>query len=177
MQFCEADKLILGICNGFQVLLKSGILLTEDSRGPVATLTWNDSGKFEDRWVALDVASPSCVFLAGVERLCLPVAHAEGKFVPRDAAALGRLDAAGQLVLRYRHQDKDSTAVVPYPDNPNGSVANVAGVCAPSGRVLGLMPHPERFIDAMHHPQWTRQRASGDGAGLRIFHNAVSYFR
>ena len=176
-RFREADKLILGICNGFQVLLKSGILLAEDADGPVATLTWNDSGKFEARWVTLGVCAASCVFLAGIDRLRLPVAHAEGKFVTRDAATLDQLRGGRQLVLQYRPVTGEDTDQVPYPSNPNGSVANAAGVCDPSGRVLGMMPHPERFIDTTHDPQWTRWRQGCVGDGLRIFENAVHYFR
>ena len=100
-QFKDAGKLILGICNGFQILIKSGVLLPDRADEPIATLTLNDSGKFEDRWVHLRVASPKCVFLQGIERMYLPVAHAEGKFVARDAATLAKLDTTGQLVLRY----------------------------------------------------------------------------
>ena len=100
--FKAAGKLILGICNGFQVIIKSGILLDDEPpHGPPATLTYNDSGKYEDRWVRLGVASEKCVFLRGIERMYLPVAHGEGKFIARDAAALARLEAAGQLALRY----------------------------------------------------------------------------
>jgi phosphoribosylformylglycinamidine synthase len=99
--FKDAGKLILGICNGFQILIKSGVLLPDRADEPIATLAFNESGKFEDRWVHLRVASPKCVFLAGIERMYLPVAHAEGKFVVREEATLRQLDTAGQLVLRY----------------------------------------------------------------------------
>jgi phosphoribosylformylglycinamidine synthase len=178
-EFKAAGKLILGICNGFQVLLKAGVLLDSDAeKGPAATLTFNDSGKFEDRWVELGVFASNCVFLAGIESMYLPVAHAEGKFVTRDEAMLEALDAAGRLVLRYRrlalHGDAD--AAVPYPDNPNGSMADTAGVCDASGRVLGLMPHPERHIDPTQHPRWTRGEARDPGDGLKVFQNAVGYF-
>ena len=103
--------------------------------------------------------------MAGIERMYLPVAHAEGKFIPRDDAVLRQLDAAGQLVLRYVHAD-----------NPNGSTADVAGVCDATGRVLGLMPHPERHIDPTQHPRWTRGQAGPVGDGLKVFQNAVGYF-
>ena len=110
----------------------------------------------------------------------LPVAHAEGKFVTRDRAVLDRLDAAGQLVLRYRPLSERTAAgadgQVPFPDNPNGSMANVAGVCDATGRVLGLMPHPERHIDRTHHPRWTRPETETTGDGLAVFVNAVEYF-
>jgi len=178
-EFKAAGKLILGICNGFQVLMKSGILLEPDAQnGPPATLTWNDSGKFEDRWVRLTVCGSKSVFLQGIDSMYLPVAHAEGKFVPRDEGALGSLESGGQLVLRYRSLsgDGDAARPIPYPDNPNGSVADTAGVCDATGRVLGLMPHPERHIDPTHHPRWTRGEAGEVGDGMRVFANAVAYF-
>ena len=173
-EFRAAGKLILGICNGFQVLIKSGVLLAEDERGAAATLTWNDSGRYEDRWVNLAVTGDRCVFLRGLERLHLPVAHAEGKFVARDADTLAALDRHGQLVLRYVGSQPGD--VVPYPENPNGAQANVAGICDETGRVLGLMPHPERHIDPTQHPQWTRRGPAAAGDGLALFRNAVAYF-
>lgn len=178
-QFKDAGKLILGICNGFQVLIKSGILLERDGDGPPATLTWNDSGQFEDRWVRLGVTGQQSVFLKGVEAMYLPVAHAEGKFVTRDPATLARLDSAGQLVLRYLPLNGNAGRgdVLTFPDNPNGSQANVAGVCDATGRVMGLMPHPERHIDPTQHPRWTRGEAGTVGDGLAMFRNAVEYFR
>lgn len=180
MEFKAAGKLILGICNGFQVLLKSGILIDSDyQNGPPGTLTWNDSGKFEDRWVRLRVSGSTSVFLDGIESMYLPVAHAEGKFVASGEEQLKQLDAAGQFVLRYRplseNDDSPANGTVPYPDNPNGSVDNVAGICDSTGRVLGLMPHPERHIDPTHHPRWTRGEASPVGDGMRMFANAVSF--
>jgi len=178
-QFKADGKLILGICNGLQVLMKSGILLLSDSqKGPPATLTWNDSGKFEDRWVRLNVCGDKSVFLKGIEAMYLPIAHAEGKFVPRDTEALGELESGGQLVLRYRPltDGASGSASAPYPDNPNGSVANTAGVSDTTGRVLGLMPHPERHIAPTHHPRWTRGEAGEVGDGMKVFTNAVEYF-
>ena len=195
-EFREAGKLILGICNGFQVLIKSGILLAADARHDsaathdpaatlTATLTCNDSGKFEDRWVQLESRPGPCVFLEGIETMFLPVAHAEGKFVTRDQDVLARLDAAGQLVLRYRPLGSQDplepqdpameNRAVPYPDNPNGSMGDVAGVCDATGRVLGLMPHPERHIERTQHPRWTRSETGRTGDGLRVFANAVAY--
>lgn len=106
----------------------------------------------------------------------LPVAHAEGKFVARDEETLGQLDSAGQLVLRYTSQQANGGGPVRFPDNPNGSQANVAGVCDSTGRVLGLMPHPERHIDPTQHPRWTRGEATSTGDGLKVFINAVAYF-
>ena len=164
-RFKAEGKLILGICNGFQVLMKSPVLLESNASGPAATLTLNDCGRYQDCWVRLEVAGTKSPFLAGIERMYLPVAHAEGKFVARDEPVLRDLDAAGQLVLRYVAED-----------NPNGSMSHVAGVCDASGRVLGLMPHPERHIDPTHHPRWTRGEAGPAGDGLQLFVNAVRYF-
>jgi phosphoribosylformylglycinamidine synthase subunit PurQ / glutaminase len=176
-KFKADGKLILGICNGFQVLMKSPVLLESDSdKGPAATLTLNDSGRYEDRWVRLETKSAKSVFLKGIERMYLPVAHAEGKFVARDEEALAHLDSAGQLALRYVSQQADGTGPVQFPDNPNGSQADVAGVCDSTGRVLGMMPHPERHIDPTQHPHWTRGEANSAGDGLQIFINAVRYF-
>jgi phosphoribosylformylglycinamidine synthase len=173
-EFRAAGKLILGICNGFQVLIKSGVLLAEDDRGSLATLTWNDSGRYEDRWVNLAAVGDKCVFLRGLQWLHLPVAHAEGKFVARDPGTLAALERSGQLVLRYI--GATASGPVPYPENPNGAQANVAGLCDDTGRVLGLMPHPERHIDPTQHPQWTRRGLAAEGDGLALFRNAVAYF-
>lgn len=174
--FKAANKLILGICNGFQILVKSGVLLPDRADEPLATLTLNDSGKYEDRWVNLRVASQKSIFLRGLDQLYLPIAHAEGKFVPCNEATLNQLESQGQLALRYTPETGETSATNwPYPINPNGAVRNVAGVCDETGHVLGLMPHPERFIDPTHHPRWTREKPA-IGAGLAIFRNAVSYF-
>ena len=186
--FRDAGQLILGICNGFQVLLKTNLLLAADDRGPTATLTLNDSGHFEARWVRLGVEPGNCVFLQGIREMELPVAHAEGKFVVRDPAVLESMEAAGRLVLRYepmadsgrqskiRDPRTEVSSTVPYPDNPNGAMGDVAGICDATGRVFGLMPHPERFVDPTQHPQWTRRPMSEAGDGLRVFQNAVRYF-
>jgi phosphoribosylformylglycinamidine synthase len=173
-EFKAAGKLILGICNGFQVLIKSGVLLADDAQGTPATLCLNESGRYLDRWVHLAAEGDKCVFLRGMHSLELPVAHAEGKFVARNEAELDRLARGGQLVLRY--VSPTGSAEVPFPANPNGSQANVAGICDETGRVLGLMPHPERNIDPTHHPQWTRRQDTAPGDGLRLFQNAVDYF-
>ena len=191
-KFREDGKLILGICNGFQVLIKSGLLLSDgekqqgkhdkDIAETAATLTWNDSGKFEDRWVHLKTTSDKSPLLAGVKRMFLPVAHAEGKFVAASADQLDALEASGQLVLRYCNPiendgiDEDDHAMVTFPENPNGSLRAVAGVCDKTGRVLGLMPHPERYIDRTHHPRWTREEGGAEGDGTAIFKNAVGFF-
>jgi phosphoribosylformylglycinamidine synthase I len=170
--FRDAGKLILGICNGFQVLLKTELLLPFDLNGPLATLAANESGQYIDRWVRLATSGSKCVFLSGIEEMELPIAHGEGKFVPRDEATLTKLRDNGQLVLRYAA----SKSPVPYPANPNGAIDDVAGICDATGRVFGLMPHPERFVDPTQHPTWTRGPAREVGEGLAVFRNAVRYF-
>ena len=176
-KFKDDGKLMLVICNGFQILMKSPVLLPLDQeKGPAATLTSNDSGKYEDRWVHLETRGSKCVFLEGIEQMYLPVAHAEGKFVARDENVLRQLDAAGQLVLQYVSVSNPGTSPVPFPENPNGAQADVAGVCDSTGRVLGLMPHPERHLDPIQHPRWTRGEAGEVGDGFQIFVNAVKYF-
>lgn len=178
-EFKQAGKLILGICNGFQILTKTDLLWDDAppraEGAPPATLTLNRSGKYEDRWVRLRVAGEQCVFLRGIESLYLPVAHAEGRFVARDGQTLQQLDAAGRFPLRYARLD-GRPGEVPYPENPNGAVAEIAGMCDGSGRVFGLMPHPERHLEPQHHPRWTRGEAGPVGDGLQLFRNAVEYF-
>ena len=170
-EFRAAGKLIMGICNGFQVLMKSGLLDTDDSAGPAASLCWNESGRYIDRWVRLQADSSKCVFLSGIEKLFLPIAHAEGQFVARDAETLAKFESVGQLALRYiPASDTDASF------NPNGSMGDVAGITDQSGRVFGMMPHPERHIDPTHHPQWTRLPEVKEGDGLQLFRNAVRYF-
>jgi phosphoribosylformylglycinamidine synthase len=179
--FREQGKLIIGICNGFQVLLKTNLLAPRDAGGATATLAFNDRSKFESRWVRLAAQPGNCVFLQGISAMELPVAHGEGKFVTRDAAAFNRIRAAGNLVLKYSAEQgtaapSDSAPVAPYPANPNGAMGDVAGICDETGRVFGLMPHPERFVDWTQHPRWTREPARTAGDGLRVFQNAVRYF-
>ncbi len=161
-RFRDRGGLILGICNGFQVLLQTGLLLSDAAGDRQATLAHNTSGRFIDRWVQLTNAGGPCLFLEGLAEFELPIAHAEGRFVTRSAADLAALEAAGQLPLRYAG------------GNPNGSQADVAGACDPSGRVFGLMPHPERFITATQHPAWHgRLDPEQAGVGLAMFINAV----
>jgi len=178
-EFHADGKLILGICNGFQILIKSGFLLQSDDEGLPATLTWNDSGRFVDCWVNLKTNNEKCVFLRDVEQMYLPIAHAEGKFVPRNDSVLDQLSSNDQLALKYCLPD-GTNGDVPYPHNPNGSTAHVAGVCDETGRIFGLMPHPERHIDPTHHPRWTRRektrREDGKGDGFTVFENAVGFF-
>ncbi|MBA7663963.1 Phosphoribosylformylglycinamidine synthase subunit PurQ [subsurface metagenome] len=169
-RFIKDGGLILGICNGFQVLVKAGILpRPANGSPPLLTLMTNDSGKFECRWVHLRVNKKSpCVFTRGIDSLYLPVAHAEGKVVA-DPQALPELD----VVLYYTDEDGNSNAGYPY--NPNGSVENIAGIGDTSGRIFALMPHPERYIRGTQHPQWTKQGAKQYGDGFQIFLNAVKW--
>jgi phosphoribosylformylglycinamidine synthase I len=172
-RFRDRGGLVLGICNGFQVLVRAGFL--PGGSAGTATLTFNDSGHFESRWVRLVSTPGLSPFLTDDEPIELPVAHGEGRFVVADAAALDSLTASGQVVLRYA--DEQGRPTQAYPANPNGSAGAVAGVCDPSGRVFGLMPHPERHVDPFHHPRWTRRGPAAEGDGLRIFRNAVAALR
>jgi len=172
-EFVKAGKLVLGICNGFQILVKAGLLPDPfDSDSSQLTLANNDSGKFEDRWIHLKVSSTKSEFLKMEEVIELPIAHGEGKFLPRDTDAMRRWEQGGQLVLRYVDPEGRDAG---YPWNPNGSAGAVAGICDPTGRVLGLMPLPERFQDAVNHPQWTRRNVKPDG--LKFFQNAREYVK
>jgi phosphoribosylformylglycinamidine synthase len=195
-EFHASGKLMLGICNGFQVLLKTGLMFEDPSGTPDATLTWNDHGRYEARWVTVEVESDRCVFLRGISSMYLPMAHAEGKFMARDAATLERIRHNGQLPLRYtvesvsrasarklvgaasasRSSAGHSDSPVPFPFNPSGSQEAVAGFCDPTGRAFGLMPHPERFVQPTQHPRWTRDGLQREGDGLQIFRNAVEFF-
>jgi phosphoribosylformylglycinamidine synthase len=177
-QFIADRKLIIGICNGFQVMVKMGILpLFDGEFVQEVTLTNNNSSRFENRWVTLAADPESrCVWTRGVDRLELPVRHGEGKFIPKDDAVLDRLRANGQVVFRYCLPD-GRPAQGQFPENPNGAVDDIAGICDPSGRVFGLMPHPEAYWDRTNHPQWTRRTLPEEGAGMQIFHNALEYAR
>lgn len=168
--FIEGGGLILGICNGFQVLVKTGFLPDPSrSKIPLVTLTNNDSGKFECRWTHLAVNKKSpCVFTQGMDRLYLPVAHGEGKLVALPGAL-----SDSNIVLYYTNEEGNTGAG--YPHNPNGSVRNIAGICDNSGHIFGLMPHPERHIRGTQHPQWTRLGIRKYGDGFGIFRNAVKY--
>jgi len=159
--FLGRGGVVLGICNGFQVLVKTGLLPGPAGRGQVVTLTHNATHRYEDRWVELEVPGDACAFLRKGERYFFPIAHAEGRLVADDAE-LDRLEAAGQVVLRYR-------------DNPNGSLRAIAGLCDATGRVLGLMPHPERHLEPWHHPHWTRAGLAAEPDGLRFFRSVVDF--
>jgi len=187
-RFIEDGKLILGICNGFQSLVNLGLLPGFDMnyRERRAALINNDSGNFIDTWVTLriDPSSP-CVFTRGMTRIELPVRHGEGKFYA-SAPDIDRLFAGNQVVVQYANQEGEA-AGGKWPMNPNGSLRDIAGICDPTGRIFGLMPHPEAFNHYTNHPDWTREkqdrsRRGGEGSGeegdgVRIFRNAVVYVR
>jgi len=187
-RFVTRDNLIIGICNGFQCLVNLGLLPAIDGdydRRSVALAT-NDCANYRDQWVNLAVnASASCVFTQGLFTLELPVRHGEGKFVT-DQKTLEKLQAQNQDVLYYIKAD-GSPAGGQFPDNPNGSMLDIAGICDPSGRVFGLMPHPEAFNHWTNHPNWTlekekikrrlRPATSGITPGVQMFKNAVDYLR
>lgn len=172
--FRDRGKLILGICNGFQVLLKAGLLLPPDEDGPVATLTHNTSGRYEDRWVHLQVRPGNCPFLTDCERLELPVGHGEGRFVTRERWFGEGLRQSELAAILYVNKDGSAPE---YPANPNGSQDNIAGIRDASGQVLGLMPHPDRHLFPTQHPNWTRRDVQPEeGDGMIIFRNAVGFF-
>jgi len=178
-RFINRGNLVLGICNGFQLMVKLGLLPALDAEygRQSVTLTNNDSGRFEDRWVWLKAnpASP-CVFTRGVDRIYLPVRHGEGKFVAKDSHLLDRIIDGNQAVFTYIDPANGKTTFT-YPDNPNGSQAAIAGICDPTGRLFGLMPHPEAYSRRTNHPRWTRENLPEEGAGMAIFRNACEYVR
>lgn len=193
--FAEAKKPIIGICNGFQVLVKTGLLPGPDMAEPDfvqrASLTLNDSGRYEDRWVTLefDPQSP-CIWTKGISRMDCPVRHGEGKFVMPHEADLAGLESNHRVAVRYVDPltpvGAHHTEVLPYPLSPNGSMHNIAGVCDSTGLVFGLMPHPEAIYAAWLHPNHTSGQAPAgqgnaldgwEGEGLQLFRNAVEHVR
>lgn len=178
LEFIAAGKLVLGVCNGFQLMVKMGLLPGFDGEyaKPVASLSHNESGRFEDRWVNLAVnkASP-CVFTKGMENIYVPVRHGEGKFIPGSAEVLERLESMNLVTVRYA--DGAGAPTMEYPANPNGSTNAIAGITDPTGRLFGLMPHPEAFLHRTNHPRWTRENLPEEGQGLAIFKNAVEYLK
>ncbi len=236
-KFIDDGKLVLGICNGFQVLVKAGILpgsekgtsglyASTKSLGSISlkngqaesldmqpgfegekskreifppqsrpdvpfsestvppgwqpfrqedvTITYNDSNKYEDRWVYLEPQSDRCVFIEPQRRICVPIAHGEGKIVTKNDEALQRLKNEGYVAYKYVDENGQEG---PYPINPNGSTESIAGLTDRTGRVLGLMPHPERYVRRTQHPHWSRLGEDLDPDGIKIFHNAVKYVK
>ena len=176
-KFVEQGKLILGICNGFQILVKMGMLpygqIGDSGAGEQdVTITHNDSGKFDDRWVYLEPGSSNCVFIEQGRRIYLPIAHGEGKVVVKDETVLEKLKLNQQIAFRYVDADGNFGA---FPVNPNGSVDSIAGLTDSTGRVMGLMPHPERFVRTTQHPQWSRFKGKVEIDGMTIFNNAVQF--
>ena len=182
-EFVKAGKPVIGICNGFQVLVKMGLLPGDSdvSLTQTASLALNDSGQYENRWATLEFDQDSpCIWTKGISRMRVPVRHGEGKFVTDDPTLLDEWSHSGQLVARYVEPDSDypsaSDNVLPYPVSPNQSWRNIAGVCDPSGLVFGLMPHPEANHSTWLGATWSREdEEHGEGEGMAIFHNAVEY--
>jgi phosphoribosylformylglycinamidine synthase I len=188
LEFIEEGKLVLGICNGFQALVNLGLLpgFDEDYRTRQVALTFNDCGNFRDDWVTLlgDPESP-CVFTKGVTRIELPIRHGEGKFYA-SPDVIERLIDNRQVALQYAAPSGEG-AQGQYPFNPNGSIHDIAGICDATGRIFGLMPHPEAFNHWTNHPDWTRVKEclkrKGQSmpqeltAGVQILKNGVDYIR
>ncbi|MDD5006244.1 MAG: phosphoribosylformylglycinamidine synthase I [Candidatus Omnitrophica bacterium] len=172
-KFLKDGKLIIGICNGFQILVKAGLLPGYNKFQQEASLILNDSAKFEDRWTYLSIAGGKCIWTKNLPQVIyLPVAHGEGKFILNDENILEKIKNNNQIVFQYCNKNG---GLGDYPENPNGSVENIAGICDESGRILGLMPHPERHISFYQHPHWTRLDKKEEGDGLAIFRNGVEY--
>jgi len=180
IQFIRDGKLVFGVCNGFQLLVKLGLLpgIWENGRlTQVVTLSYNDSGRFEDRWVTLKVNPKSpCVFTRGIESAYLPVRHGEGKFYPKSGEVLEMIRRHHLDVLTYCSPDTGEPTDQ-YPYNPNGSIAAIAALCDKTGRIFGMMPHPEAYLHRTNHPRWTREEHQELGEGIDFFMNAVDYLR
>lgn len=181
IRFIERGNLVMGVCNGFQTLVNLGLLpgFDNDYQRRSVALIANDCGNFRDDWVHLRVNPDSpCVFTKGISRMELPIRHGEGKFYAEEAA-IDRLKDQNQVVLQYALPNGEP-ANGNFPKNPNGSLNDIAGICDPTGRVFGLMPHPEAYHHPANHPDWTRDRVQKEAAperilGNRLFENAVSY--
>ena len=179
-RFIAGGKLILGVCNGFQLMVKMGMLPGFDGEylHQSVTLTHNDCGRFQDRWTYLkvDPASPS-IFTGGIDGgIYLPVRHGEGKFLCDSGATLARIEEGHLAVLRYSEAGY-ARSTMEFPANPNGSTAAIAALCDPTGRLMGLMPHPEAFVHYTQHPRWTREDLPEEGDGLILYKNAAAYVK
>ena len=168
--FVERGGFVLGVCNGFQVLVESGLFEPGASRRNIA-LSNNASNRFECRWVAIEGQACAASWIEPGLCMPVPVAHGEGRFVVRDEATLQRLVDNRQIAWRYARPD--GTPAAGYPENPNGSVLAIAGICDTTGRVLGLMPHPERNLTPWNHPHWTRLSPRDEGEGVRFYRRLV----
>ena len=176
VRFVYDGKIIIGICNGFQLLVKTGLLpgMEGEYGKQTATLTSNDSGKFEDRWVNVKVNQLShCIFTKDMDKIYLPVRHGEGKCVIDTQENEKRMIEKGHIVMQY--SDEAGVVTDVYPGNPNGSANAIAAFCDYTGRIFGLMPHPEAFVHYTQHPRWTREPLDTEGDGLKIFKNAYKY--
>ncbi len=180
-QFIADGKLIIGICKGFQTLTRRGIVPALDGKYFVqeCALAHNDSGVFRDDWCKLKINPESpCVFTRGMDMIRLPLRHGEGKFVAEEAV-LSRIEKQNLVVARYANCD--GTPATEFPANPNGSLNSIAAICDETGRIFGLMPHPEAFLSPYNAPDWTtakiENRLPGEGDGVQIFRNAVEYIR
>ena len=180
LAFISDGKLVVGICNGFQTLTRLGLLPAFD--GELFTqrvaLSLNDSTHFRDDWVRLKAEPESpCVFTKGMGMISLPIRHGEGKFVADDDV-IARIERENLVALRYC--DASGSTECGFPDNPNGSINNIAGICDPTGRIFGLMPHPEAFLSPYNAPDWQERKLRGElpaeGEGIAFFRNAVEYF-
>ncbi|MGD9309919.1 MAG: phosphoribosylformylglycinamidine synthase subunit PurQ [Desulfosarcina sp.] len=187
LDFVADQKLIIGICNGFQTLVNLGLLpgIDGDYTRRTVALTYNDCGNFRDQWVRVTInADSACVFTRNMRTLDMPVRHGEGKFYG-EPDILDRLTDNQQITMQYALPD-GLPAQGAFPYNPNGSIADIAGICDPTGRIFGLMPHPEAYNHITNHPDWTRLKEQGRpngfdsegrlGDGIRVFENAVTYF-
>ena len=178
LKFINAGGLVLGVCNGFQLMVKLGLLPALDGSftKQSSRLTYNDSGRFEDRWVYLKANEQSpCIFTKGITTAYYPVRHGEGKFVPRNDEVLEEIERKNLVAFSYC--DANGSITMEYPANPNGSIHAIAGLCNETGRLFGLMPHPEAFLHRTNHPRWTRENLPEEGEGLAIFKNAVTFIR
>ncbi|TET25073.1 MAG: phosphoribosylformylglycinamidine synthase I [Candidatus Cloacimonadota bacterium] len=175
-KFISQGNLVLGICNGFQVLVKLGLLPSLDgTTEQTVSLTFNDSARYEDRWVHLRKCSNKSVFINDTDGLLyMPIAHAEGKFIVKNQKVLNKLFKNNQVIFQYTDRND---RLAGYPANPNGSLKNIAGICDPTGRVLGMMPHPERAVVRTHYPNWRRHTIKPSIMGMTIIQNCVNYIK
>ncbi len=183
-RFIDDGKLMIGICNGFQILVNMGLLpaFDNDDSARTAAIFYNDRG-YRDCWVHLTINQKSqCIFTKGMDFLDAPIRHGEGKFIPADKEVMNRLWEKGHIVMQYA--DSNGRPTMDFPTNPNGSMEAIAGICNESGRVFGMMPHPEAFNHITNHPHYTRRREEfarsqkplpEEGDGIRIWRNAVEY--